>query len=552
MSKSHSTGKKAHKKMQRGWRKPPAYRQGEGGNPSIERSMENFTKQAMSDRSEQTETGRWMKGQGGDPPMTIHARTYRLEGDNADAMKSQLQGTTTAGTPGKLVKKTEIPNSDFIRRSLHPGGNDLKQILNDSPTRDLSRWSLTPAENWEPLTGLDQQPEQTSNKMGKKAPTLCDALIRRSFDTRKWEVWDHNFVIPEKLAKARKFVLNSEMSAFLADLGWAAFDPYLEDRRVHKDSAERCNQILEGMRYLARAPHALTWIEYDNIAKMQRCIDTWQTKNNINDTPTRLGWLIEQHPTIPTAFTALECASHAVDHDTGVMLEFPQPNIIAHAWVTEDQPLPWEDIGSPVKDWRLGKVYTPPGGIQYTHVSQLTVGFPDYCSDHVGVVRNTSVREEVFKHYLKECEYSPINELAGDLRYLWALLATINDLPTDIQRVVASKGFVAKGRYRRFVDHSVIRLNVPAKEYRIVAKKAVGAAAKQRRHSVRGFWRKHWMFPGIASCSHQWVAHDDIVECSECGRRRFWIKEHERGDASLGYVLHDYAVTHDVPKTPDA
>jgi hypothetical protein len=38
------------------------------------------------------------------------------------------------------------------------------------------------------------------------------------------------------------------------------------------------------------------------------------------------------------------------------------------------------------------------------------------------------------------------------------LLATINDLPVSTNVVTPSKGFVAKGNYRRFLTHSVVTL----------------------------------------------------------------------------------------------
>jgi hypothetical protein len=109
------------------------------------------------------------------------------------------------------------------------------------------------------------------------------------------------------------------------------------------------------------------------------------------------------------------------------------------------------------------------------------------------------------------------------MRYMWALLSTINTLPVSNKFVAASKGYVAKGRYRRFVDHSVVTLNVPETRYRRIAAHAI-AVARRRAHEVRGHWRKDWRHPG----------------------ERLWIAEHQRGDASLGFVTHDYEVHHEL------
>lgn len=31
------------------------------------------------------------------------------------------------------------------------------------------------------------------------------------------------------------------------------------------------------------------------------------------------------------------------------------------------------------------------------------------------------------------------------------------------------------------------------------------------------------------------------------GNKSIWIAEHQRGDASLGFITHDYAITHEEP-----
>jgi hypothetical protein len=58
---------------------------------------------------------------------------------------------------------------------------------------------------------------------------------------------------------------------------------------------------------------------------------------------------------------------------------------------------------------------------------------------------------------------------------------------------------------------------------------------------VRGHWRKHWQHPPNPLCAHVWTAQG---ECERCHGQRFWIPEHPRGDERLGFVTHDYAVTH--------
>jgi hypothetical protein len=44
---------------------------------------------------------------------------------------------------------------------------------------------------------------------------------------------------------------------------------------------------------------------------------------------------------------------------------------------------------------------------------------------------------------------------------LWALLAPINDLPVTIENIEPSKIYVARGRYKKFLQHWVVHLTVP-------------------------------------------------------------------------------------------
>jgi hypothetical protein len=50
------------------------------------------------------------------------------------------------------------------------------------------------------------------------------------------------------------------------------------------------------------------------------------------------------------------------------------------------------------------------------------------------------------------------------------------------------------------------------------------AGIRRRAHQVRGHWRDDWRLPK--------------------GNKTLWIAEHQRGDASLGLVIHDYEITH--------
>ena len=124
-------------------------------------------------------------------------------------------------------------------------------------------------------------------------------------------------------------------------------------------------------------------------------------------------------------------------------------------------------------------------------------------------------------------------------RDIWTLLATINDLPVIVERIEPSRGYVSRGSYKKFLTHSVIHLTVPETRWYKIARK-ISALIRRRAHQVRGHWRTDWHARPTKGCGHDW---DVNMKCKLCGGHKLWIAEHQRGDASLGFVTHDYDVT---------
>jgi hypothetical protein len=69
----------------------------------------------------------------------------------------------------------------------------------------------------------------------------------------------------------------------------------------------------------------------------------------------------------------------------------------------------------------------------------------------------------------------------------------------------------------------------------------VVACTRRRAHMVRGHWRIDWRHPPKPLCAHEWSTEG---VCERCRGHRLWVHEHQRGDASLGFVTTDYAVVH--------
>ena len=101
----------------------------------------------------------------------------------------------------------------------------------------------------------------------KNPPTLADACIASALDRKAWGGSDARSVAIREvlltIPKARRFVLDSSMSRYLADMTAGNDRGGLRQRM----------RVLDNLRQLAGAPHALTWIEFDYDVYRAGCRD---------------------------------------------------------------------------------------------------------------------------------------------------------------------------------------------------------------------------------------------------------------------------------------
>lgn len=358
-----------------------------------------------------------------------------------------------------------------------------------------------------------------------KAPTLIDRAIRESYRDDK----SYNKPLKlyrDRLIRARKFVLDDSMSGFLADLTNSAIAEAAKHSAV--DNGAAMFNLMHGARRMAKAPFPVTWIEYDCVARRRRSIAGWpqfqaNTSGSLvseDEIIPHVGWLIEQHPAIETAYRMTEFCGFR-DRGNGervVMMPY------AYTWVTDDATvIPWHAI---------------PMSNEGRSASEVATGCMEYQTPHVSLTET-----EMFKAWPRHLIQSQLKEMTGELRCAFMLLASINRLTTTYEHVRPSKGYVAKGKYRQFMEHSVIRLTVPGgKSTKTLALRAL-VPIRKRAHEVRGFWREDWRHPRKIGCEHVWINIDERhLGCQHCDARRLWVVNHQRGDASLGFVLHDYSV----------
>jgi hypothetical protein len=352
--------------------------------------------------------------------------------------------------------------------------------------------------------------------------TLANLLLREAYRPKSPL---YGAGLQRSLIAARRFVLDDGMAAFMADLSTVPF----QVAHVRRPA------VLDSLRHGARLPHAVTWIEFsghafrDRLNQTETSHDAWGNKlAGIHNVPPRWGWLLEEHPQMPQAIAIHEY----MDLGGGIGAGLP----FHWVWNTMDDPLPW------TADF---------------HAGEIAHGISGYHCPQIGVVYDQPIprqrRVEVKWDY--DTGLSPyttdtlVIEMGGTVRYALALLATLNDVPATVTEVKTDRGFVARGAYRKYLGHNVVKLTVPARaDTRRLARKLV-AMARQRNHPVRGHWRLYQRGEGAlcAPNTHVWPAADlkGHAQCLHCTAWRTWIEAHRRGDATLGYTDHDYAVTHE-------
>ena len=308
--------------------------------------------------------------------------------------------------------------------------------------------------------------------MSKTEATLADLIIREGLRPNH----KNKYVSPSRareIMESRKFVLDADASSFLVDLDYQNF-------RGKNISYRKAIKTFEYTRKLARLPHALTWIEIDNIAHAKRLEEYDVTpKSDPGTLCERAGWHLGR--AINTYGLGIRTPGDNVFwgefylDDGGVPAWAP----FTFFWTTEDRPLPVE--------------YRPNLGY-IEALMGMTVDRMDayaiYLTNKFGVLKNRPPHpgtdmEAIVKHALSR-------DGGAVLRQILTLLATINDIPAGTRTVVPSHGYYSHGgRYRRFVEHSYITLNLPKGRDPIKVARHIITLIRKRAHQVRGHWRKH-------------------------------------------------------------
>lgn len=188
----------------------------------------------------------------------------------------------------------------------------------------------------------------------------------------------------------------------------------------------------------------------------------------------------------------------------------------------------------------------------FSHVENI-IKISDIIAPRMAVVINPFWDKFIKKNKkldFKRLALENIRENAGELRWIITMLASINGLPKEV------KPFIPQGIRHSIGMHqlpyfggSTISLSIPRENrvihFRKILDKEAGAM-RRRRHYVIGHWRIIEPGKRMFICRHMPISVEaGVGQCERCGLKVRWIEAHERGDATLGYVEHQYNVTSD-------
>ena len=126
----------------------------------------------------------------------------------------------------------------------------------------------------------------------------------------------------------------------------------------------------------------------------------------------------------------------------------------------------------------------------------------------------------------------------GEARNFMSLLLWLNQ--PNVSHVVdmpATRGWF-NGKPQAYAAHHIVKLRKETTTRTML--RAFAPRRAPRRHEVESFWRNYEKTPG---CEHAWPILPDEHghwHCSKCPQWRTRVRQHERGDAGVGFVTKEY------------
>jgi hypothetical protein len=140
--------------------------------------------------------------------------------------------------------------------------------------------------------------------------------------------------------------------------------------------------------------------------------------------------------------------------------------------------------------------------------------------------------------------------LQGSVGHLKLVLTLALLLSRSGQKILISNEVghvrtIFKGHNITYKAHHHVTLRLAHRDPVMRFTQGLATGLHRRRHGVRGHWAQTRK-PYAMSCDHKWdivSINKDKYQCITCNAKRWWVKDHARGDAMRGFVTKDYEVT---------
>jgi hypothetical protein len=355
--------------------------------------------------------------------------------------------------------------------------------------------------------------------------------------------------IRESVQQAHRFILDEPMSELLASLATVPYE-------MAKGS-EKQVEVLTSQRRSSRLPYPKMFVQFDGkafrrglqaIAGDKR--DVWgQQLADPEEVIDPVGWLIEECRNEQDVLNPIIMLTEFFENEKEVIT-------LPFSWLYATDELDLMSISAQPEMAGRKRMNLDVD----TRAAQFAHGLTGHVDPSIGIVytnlggkagippdQRVTVKEEG-----KGANWNThmlVAEMGGVIRYAFAFLSTLNEVPVSYERARPTAHYIANGKRRAAVDVQHVRLVLPNRtiNYRSFAKSIYHEIAKRKNHPVRGHWRLYCSTPS-KSCNdgaqHQWGPTDATghADCLRCDASRTWIKDHRRGDEALGRVDHTYSV----------
>lgn len=359
----------------------------------------------------------------------------------------------------------------------------------------------------------------------------------------------------------------------------------LSDDLVHVAAAFSVSpaNVLRRVLSKCRTPFDKIWIEFNERVRMQALQDYGYAQVT-SKSAYRLGFLVERvvereqstktlYKAAVVSLLADKDKTYEVD-DVGLDgkisifplgFKYDLEHTEIEPWMTVDDYYANNYVRNSEKEWPIEN-YTMSMALSphYCHMN-VNMGLSDELKALDAHVRYCLIGPAVlsFKWFTERepTDYKFATGINGDWRILIAILAIINSYEIRHESVVrASNKKLIKGRSMPYMDYSTIQLTVPRKKIirHFLDADYRGLGLPRRLHPVMGHWAYSHLH-GSDDCEHHWVLpppkdekeESHVYHCLKCDKRRWWRREHMRGDAGIGFKDKDYVLKHnpkeDVP-----